>query len=463
MKIDVFATVASHHGTGLATIDGGPESTVNYKAAQRAEQVFLWGSPILPNRDHILRIRVAGDGVVTADRFDVSVSDKPEVTTAAIKEVTVTFTNLVVKLEDAATSIVDPTTVKLFLDGTVRTASVARTPPITTITHTPATPFEPGSTHVLKVEALDTAGGGITNATTFSLPAPFFPLTGLGGPASTAGNWGFRQIWNAGRADALVSAVSIALQANQTGFSGNLQDVPAPVINFGKTANPGGGGLIPNDQPLPAEPQGLTTNDFVLVARARVKIPRSGDWTIGVHSDEGFGLRFIGAPFDSVNGAGQRDDNFPEFMVEQNNSADSNSRGILKNIAAGTYEIEFISWERVGAAYYEVYAAEGAFMNDADTDQWQLIGAPGGLEIVAAPPRLTILGLSKSSDQVTLNFNSSAAGGQYQLQESADLARWQPVTPASFQNTGNNSFRFTVSGVTGTARFYRVLLLGAAP
>ena len=55
VKIDVFATVASHHGSGVATIDGGTEYTVSYKTPQRAEQVLVWSSPILPNREHVLR------------------------------------------------------------------------------------------------------------------------------------------------------------------------------------------------------------------------------------------------------------------------------------------------------------------------------------------------------------------------------------------------------------------------
>jgi hypothetical protein len=456
VKIDVYATVASHHGSGFATIDGGPESRVNYKTPQRAEQVFVWGSPILPNREHVLKIRVAGDGVVTADRFDVHVSDKPEVTTATLKEVLATFNSLIVKLEDAPASVVDPASVKLSLNGALLTASVAKAPPITTITHIPAAPFQPGSSHVLKVEAKDMTGATLTNQTSFTLPAPFFPLTGLGGPLSAPGHWGFRQIWNAGRADALASAVSIALQANQTGFAGKIHDTTVRVINHAKTANPGNGGLIPDDAPLPAESQGLPESDFVIVARAKVKILRSGDWTIGVHSDEGFGLRFIGASFDSVNGVGIRDENFPEFMVAPNNTGNSNTRGILKNIPAGTYEIEFISWERVGAAFYEIYAAEGAFTDDAETDQWQLIGAPGGWEIVAGA-RLTILGIRKEADRVVIDFTSPNPDGQHQLQESSDLKTWQPVTGPTFQKLASG-IRASLSSATAERRFYRIVL-----
>ncbi|MBM3840060.1 MAG: hypothetical protein FJ398_19260 [Verrucomicrobia bacterium] len=463
VKIDLFATVASHHGSAIATIDGGTEYTVIYKAAQRKEQVLVWSSPILPNRDHVLRVRVLGNGVVTADRFDVHVSDKPEIDRATVKKVTARLTEVIVETEDAGKSVVDPATVKLSVDGSPVTASVVKAGLVTTLTYKPAAPFLAGSSHTLKVETKDSTGASLILESPFTLPNPFFPLNGLGGPGSSAGKWGFRQIWNAGRADALVSAVDIALKANQPGFTGKIHDTAVSAINLGETAAPGSGGLIPDDQPIPAEAQGLTESDFVIVARARVKIPRAGDWTLGVHSDEGFGLRFIGAPFASVTGNGERDENFQEFMVFQTNTGDSNTRGVLKGIAAGVYEIEFIAWERVGAAYYEVYAAEGAFENDADTDQWKLIGEPGGLEIVAASPKVTALGLAKANDRVTIDFTTPAPAGQYQLQESADLKAWQPVSGATVQKTGNNSVRASGGGATTSARFYRLVLLGTTP
>ncbi|MBI3758293.1 MAG: hypothetical protein HY269_00870, partial [Deltaproteobacteria bacterium] len=223
VKIDVYATVASHHGSGVATIDGGTEYTVSYKADQRKEQVLVWSSPILPNRDHVLRIRVAGHGVVTADRCDSHVSNKPEEQRATIRKVTPTFTSLVVEMQDTTTSVVDPATIKLSVDSAQAASTVVKAGPVTTITHTPGTSFQPGSSHTLKVDAKDLTGAIVGGETSFTLPSPFFPLSGLGGPFSTAGNWGFRQIWDAGRADALVSAVNIALKANQPG-----QRTPVP-------------------------------------------------------------------------------------------------------------------------------------------------------------------------------------------------------------------------------------------
>jgi len=72
-KIDIYATVASHHGLGTAQIDGGDPVDINYAAEQRGEQKFIWSSPTLPNREHVLRVTVKSGAVVTADRFDITV------------------------------------------------------------------------------------------------------------------------------------------------------------------------------------------------------------------------------------------------------------------------------------------------------------------------------------------------------------------------------------------------------
>jgi hypothetical protein len=457
VKIDLFATVASHHGTGMASIDGGPEVKVVYKATQRKEQVFVWGSPILANKEHVLKVRVFGDGVVTADRFDVSVSDKPDVATAAIKSFS--FSQVVIEVTDVGASVVDHTTVKLTLDADPVPAAklaITKVGALTTIVYTPTELFTPGSAHTARVEATDKTGAALKNDLAFTLPAPYFPLTGLGGPAGTAGNWGLRQIWEAGRADAVVSATDIALNATTPGFAGKLQDVQAPVINFVLSANPGGGGLIPDDVPLPAEAVGLSVSDFVITARARVKIPRAGDWTIGAHTDDGFALRFNGWPFDSVSGNGLRDDNFPEYMAFLTGTGDSSTRGILKGVAAGEYEIEWIAFQRVGSANFEIYAAEGAFVDDADTDQWQLIGAPGGLEVVAAPVPFQVQKVAKTGDFLTIEFQSSNPAGPHQLFESVDLRTWGVAAGASFTATGGNGVRVTVPAGAAAAKFYVV-------
>jgi hypothetical protein len=456
VKIDLFGTVASHHGTAWASIDGGPESRVNYKTPQRREQVLVWSSPILANREHTLRVRTAGDGVVTADRFDISVSDKPDLAAATIKSVS--FNQLIVEIEDTAASFVDQATIKLTLDSALITPSIAKAGPLTTITYNPAAPFAPGSSHTLKIEAKDTAGNSLTNDLAFNLPAPFFPLTGLGSPAPTAGHWSVRQIWNAGRVDAIVSAADLAVRANQGSFTGRVHDAQEPVINFALTESPGGGGIFPDDLALPAEAVGLTPSDFVIIARADVVIPRAGDWTIGVHSDDGFALRFVGHPFESVGGAGVHDDNFPEYIGFLTETGNSNTRGILRNVPAGTYPVEFIAFQRTAGAQYEIYAAEGAFAEDTETDTWQLIGAPGGLEIVASQIPLEILQLSRTATTFLIEFQSPNPDATHQLLQSTDLQNWTPVTGVTFAKTANNRVRASISNPSGPATFFRVAL-----
>ncbi len=453
-KIDIYSTVASHHGTGWASIDGGAESKVNYKATQRAEQVLLWSSPILANREHLLKIRVGGDGVVTADRFDVSVSDKPDVVTATVKEVTATFSQLTVKLEDMGTSIILPESVRLTIDSTLADSVATKVGVITTVTYNPTSSFAPGTTHALRIEAKDSAGTSITNLSTFTLPPLPFPLAGLGGPVSTAGRWGFRQIWNAGRADAISSAVEIALKANRVGFLGKVDDEAVSTVNYVLSSSPGTAGLFPDPLPLPAETAGLTTSDFVVVAAASVKIPHPGDWTIGVHADDAFSLRFIGAPVDSVNGTGARDDYFTEYMSFLN-PGETMTRGVLKGLAAGIYSLEFIGFQRARGAHFEIYATGGAYADDAATDQWQLIGSVGGLEIVSGV-KLTATTIKKTLDQMTIDFNTPLPDGQHQLLESSDLVTWQIVAGVTLTKTGDHSARISVNNVTGANRYYRV-------
>ena len=112
----------------------------------------------------------------------------------------------------------------------------------------------------------------------------------------------------------------------------------------------------------------------------------------------------------------------------------------------------------MASAHFEVYAAEGAFVEDADTDQWHLIGGPGGLEIVAGPlGKITVGALTKSADRVSIEFTSQGGATADELQESADLKSWQAVPGAAFEKTANG-LRVSAGGATGVAKFYRVVL-----
>jgi hypothetical protein len=456
VKIDVYATVASHHGLATASLDGGAEFDIDYQADQRGEQKLVWSSPELPNREHVLRVTVKGSAVVTADRFDIHVADTTD-ELAAMSNVLINRERLEITFSDFGASIVDTASLELLVDGQEVVAEISKTGETTLITHRPSGGFAPGSQHQFEIRGADTLGNAIGSEGSLSVPAPPFPLAGLGGPRGTAGNWGLRQIWDAGLVNGLAGAVELAGRANAPGFTGEIHDTQVPVLDFGESSNAAPGGFFPDDLPFPAEAEGLSANDFVVIASGFVQFP-AGDWTIGVHGNEGFAMRVRGAEFSSVAGAGIADDDYPEYMFNANNTLDSNSRGVISNLTAGTYQIEYIGWERTGEAYFEVYAAPGVWVDDFETGDWVLIGADGGLELVEGPTQAPdITGISRTGDVLVITFGSAGDPSTHRLEESTDLTTWSAVTGATIEIV-NNAYRASVTGLSSPARFFRVAL-----
>jgi hypothetical protein len=106
-----------------------------------------------------------------------------------------------------------------------------------------------------------------------------------------------------------------------------------------------------------------------------------------------------------------------------------------------------------------VYAAEGEFVEDADSVGWALIGAADGLQLVpdalpATPPVITQIKYQTGS--VTIDFTTSNPSAAFELRESADLRAWKQTASASFTSTGANTVRATVAGVAAGQTFYRV-------
>jgi hypothetical protein len=169
-------------------------------------------------------------------------------------------------------------------------------------------------------------------------------------------------------------------------------------------------------------------------------------------------LRFIGHPFESVGGLGVLDDNFPEYIGFLTETGNSNTRGILRALPAGTYAIEFIGFQRTASSQFEIYAAEGAFLEDSETDTWQLIGAPGGLELTVAPVRFEIQRINRTQTGLTIEFQSPNPAGTHQLLQSTDLRTWTPAAGATFATTANNGVRASIANPAGPAAFYRLSL-----
>ena len=459
-KIELYATVASHHGLGSAQIDNGAAVDISYAAAQRGEQKFIWASPVLPNRLHVLRVTVKSGAVVTADRFDIFSSAGASGDLAGVSKIVVKPGSFQIDFKDYETSIVSAPTMELRIDSVKVSAPPKKVGDTTTLLFVPAARFLAGSVHTYLASGRDTLGNTIASQGSFTTPSPPFSESGLGEPKGSAGKWGFRTVWNTGLVNNLEGAVETAGKPSLPSFAGKIQDTTVKVINMGESTNPNPPyGLFADEAALPAESQGLTANDFVVIGHGYVKIPTAGDWTIGVHSDEGFALRFIGAPFDSVSGGGLIDPSYPEYMFNGNNTTDSNTRGILKKLAVGVYQVEFIGWERTGAAHYEVYAAKGAFIDDAESTDWKLIGEAGGLELVqgpAVPPVVT--GIALSNGKAVISYTSAAEPAAHQLIETSDLkSAFVPSTGVTYAKGANNVQTATVA-IGASPKYYRVKL-----
>ena len=89
-----------------------------------------------------------------------------------------------------------------------------------------------------------------------------------------------------------------------------------------------------------------TGDQFIQYSRAAVRFSEAGEFTFGVHSDDGMGLRFLGGPtFISSDGLGGIDNADPSALVFVGPTGDSDTRGVLSVPSPGTYEIEFFWWE----------------------------------------------------------------------------------------------------------------------
>jgi beta-galactosidase len=66
-RVVLYGVLAPNHGAGVVSVDGGPEAPLDFHAAARRGNVALWASPVLPDGDHVLKVRATGNGEVVLD------------------------------------------------------------------------------------------------------------------------------------------------------------------------------------------------------------------------------------------------------------------------------------------------------------------------------------------------------------------------------------------------------------
>ncbi|MEU8021862.1 glycoside hydrolase family 2 TIM barrel-domain containing protein [Micromonospora haikouensis] len=77
-RVVLFGVQDPSHGSAAVSVDGGPEQTVSFQASARRGNVALYNSGTLTQGQHVVRVRVVGNGPVALDRATV-VSAAPAV------------------------------------------------------------------------------------------------------------------------------------------------------------------------------------------------------------------------------------------------------------------------------------------------------------------------------------------------------------------------------------------------
>ena len=190
--------------------------------------------------------------------------------------------------------------------------------------------------------------------------------------ASAWGAQGVFQVENAIAAPGnYISSVSVAQELiNKQIPSSNYVITTAPVINYEDPQNPGGGFHFANKVAFPINTPAVDQN-FALYATGNLVIPSAGNYTFGVHSDDGFELN-VGT--------------FTMEFLTPRGGADT--LATFNFTKAGTYPLQLWYFQQWSQSHVELYASPGSYSAyGAPGSNFQLINssATGALQLAAAP------------------------------------------------------------------------------
>ncbi|MFT4637080.1 MAG: hypothetical protein ACI8T1_000388 [Verrucomicrobiales bacterium] len=361
------------------------------------------------------------------------------------------------RYENSDESELQTDSIVLSVDGAAVEATIEALPDgITVISYAPDTPWEFASEHPWVLTALDQNSLDVGAAGTITIASPVFPVgQPLPGPNGVAGAFSSRYIFDTGgQIGNIDAAIELVLAAEDAGFAGEIIDAEHEVIDHGP------GGFFTNDFPYAEDFE--ATDDFIQFNKANILITEAGDYTFGVRSDDGFGVRIHGMTFDEVNGAGQLDTLIPDSFFFRGTTGNSQTRAIARNVQPGVYPLEFLWFERGGGDYGEIFAAQGAFPLEEDTDTWELIGE--GLQLVAGEVAGPVLQDFSLGDNVVLDFTTPSPESVHQLEMSTSLLPngWSVVADAALTNAGD-LYTLMAARPEAPDTYFRVAMLPPPP
>ncbi|MES2706182.1 MAG: lectin-like protein [Verrucomicrobiota bacterium] len=202
--------------------------------------------------------------------------------------------------------------------------------------------------------------------------SPVLPATLAKGPEFGNRAWGIHTVHNTGTTLETLTDALTALQA----AAGDHTSATASLLNFIDPEAPGVGGIFAGDQAVPGDAAELNDEDFALHARGKLQVTTAGIYTFGVKNSDGFALRIKGQSWltNGTGGAsGGIDPADPSTFIMTPGTAaltDRTSRASV-NLAAGTYEVDFVTFDRSADFHAEVYVARG---QNAGTAEYATLG-----------------------------------------------------------------------------------------
>ncbi|MFN0126097.1 MAG: sugar-binding protein [Verrucomicrobiales bacterium] len=364
-----------------------------------------------------------------------------------LSAISTTLTGVTFRATDKGTSIVDPRTAKLTVDGEVVPLAVSpKNLDATDFSYVRPTSFAPATDHTYAIEIKDTRGNVVTSAGNFRTEYYAIldrPMQAVSVDTSKRG-FVFRMFQNEAVTPTNLSETELALAGQLVDPSGTpITENLADPLSFGPALaegvaegslfrfeiestinlNQSGGGAegnFPDDAQMPGLPGTTGFNDGVHGEIVTfVNLP-AGWNTLGVNSDDGFRTQagFIKVPADGIL--------LGEFNAPRG-ANDTNFRFFVQD--AGVYPLRTIWQEGAGGASIEIYSlkADGSKVLLNDTDNGGLIAYRSGVapDKGGQPPPAN-LGITLVGNQVELTWSAPMV-----LQQSTTLVAWSDIPNAT--------------------------------
>ncbi|MFO1521549.1 MAG: PA14 domain-containing protein [Kiritimatiellia bacterium] len=182
----------------------------------------------------------------------------------------------------------------------------------------------------------------------------------------------------------------------------------------------GGAGSFSNNLPFP-NGTGAADDDFAVEATGLLEIPVDGDYQFGFRSDDGASLRITGQTWSNLTFAVNANSVISgDTLIHNALTGDSHTRASIR-LAAGTYPVRVVYFERGGGAHLEVY---GDSLLNIQPDLLRGGGFvatdPPGLALaVVEPVQIAAPSVHPVSGDLTLSWNSMP-GTSYRVEWSVD-------------------------------------------